>query len=616
MTDGIAPGMRGLARQPFPKTLRSSLVACLALLCVVVALSGCRWSSGGGGGGTATPGVMPAPPPSTDPSPPSGPSPTPDPPPSSQRLALPGGNALAAGQEFDLAPGETEILHMEGVSISCPAGGERCVLVVQDSGTAFYTGGMPVLTRLSVSLSGAHGLPEGRWEIQPGRVGTYKGQVNGLVSKSGLECPAGGPACVVRISGNRAEYTGNRPVFHAWTSRLLADAYGREETAFAQLGEIGAPVAGSVTQSSGPNSAEVTIQVTPSASGGVGQETAEFSVAGAFGNFDSPSHNHGHLHPATLGTESSDTAADRSIGGIWTHGVGLSRRLRAHTTIHVDLYSDFEVNLTEVVAINEATFDPLSAEWGDGSIGGTVVDLRPGQTISYAADDEVSGTYNGDPGVFVCTGGPCTIFLTSPDDVGDPELIVTGTFNFDPDQDEKTVAVVDTDWLAVGVWLVAPDNFDANHEFGAFADGGDPFTQENIAALEGAATYNGQAVGLYAQEGEVGRFTADASLEANFGDAASLGTVSGAISAFRKEGAAENESWSVSLESTAIGDAHSGFFQGDVSGAGGGGALEGGYGGQFYGNGEAATDQPGSVAGTFNAAGDALRLTGAFGAYR
>ena len=64
----------------------------------------------------------------------------------------------------------------------------------------------------------------------------------------------------------------------------------------------------------------------------------------------------------------------------------------------------------------------------------------------------------------------------------------------------------------------------------------------------------------------------------------------------------------------AIGASDSGFFTGDTSTTGTDSAFTGKWGGQFFGNGAAATDHPGSVAGAFGAA--TASFIGMFGAYR
>ena len=166
----------------------------------------------------------------------------------------------------------------------------------------------------------------------------------------------------------------------------------------------------------------------------------------------------------------------------------------------------------------------------------------------------------------------------------------------------------DADYLAGGIWVRVPANAAsvADYEFGAFADGRDPFRQDNLAGLEGTATYEGDARAVYSHQGENRNYFVDGDvrLTADFGDASSLGSISGTVSNFTGEGpeADAYRGVSVTLGTAQIGDADGGFFTGDTSTTGADSAFTGKWGGQFYGNGDAASDHPGSVAGTFGAA--------------
>ena len=64
----------------------------------------------------------------------------------------------------------------------------------------------------------------------------------------------------------------------------------------------------------------------------------------------------------------------------------------------------------------------------------------------------------------------------------------------------------DTDYLAGGIWVYAPDNASSldDYEYGAFADGSDLFVQNNLAGVTGTATYSAQdgATGVYADAKE------------------------------------------------------------------------------------------------------------------
>ena len=182
-----------------------------------------------------------------------------------------------------------------------------------------------------------------------------------------------------------------------------------------------------------------------------------------------------------------------------------------------------------------------------------------------------------------------------------------------------------TDWLAAGIWAFIPDSSEepGDYEFGAFADGNDPF-EGNLEALTGTAEYEGQAVGVYysfsANEGEAGPFTAAVALTANFGDAEALGSISGTVSNVETEGGSSIDA-TLALEPASIGDSDAGFFTGRTSMAFGGRDYAGRWGGQFFDNGATPTDLPASVAGTFgattsNEAGGTGSLVGAFGAER
>ena len=183
--------------------------------------------------------------------------------------------------------------------------------------------------------------------------------------------------------------------------------------------------------------------------------------------------------------------------------------------------------------------------------------------------------------------------------------------------------VQDADYLAGGIWVRVPADATsvADYEFGAFVDGNDPFTQDNLAGLTGTATYSGEATAVYSVVSTGRNYFPDAtaSLTANFGDGAALGTIEGRIHDFTGDGPASDsyDGVVVDLGSAAIGDADSGFFTGDVTTTGTDSPFTGKWGGQFYGNG-AATDPPGSVAGTFGAAtaDGGESFVGVFGADR
>ena len=190
----------------------------------------------------------------------------------------------------------------------------------------------------------------------------------------------------------------------------------------------------------------------------------------------------------------------------------------------------------------------------------------------------------------------------------------------------RTAEEGETDWLAAGIWAFVPDSSEAldDYEFGAFADGNDPFDLANLQALTGTAEYVGQAVGVYyslsTDGSEAGPFTADVALVADF-DAANTthGSISGTVRNVETEGGSPIGA-TLALEPAAIGSSEGGFFTGSTSMTFDGRDYAGDWGGQFFGDGAAPTDAPASVAGTFGATtsenGGTGSLVGAFGAER
>ena len=227
-----------------------------------------------------------------------------------------------------------------------------------------------------------------------------------------------------------------------------------------------------------------------------------------------------------------------------------------------------------------------------------------------------SGTYNGQAGYFKCLSATCGS-RTSNGRV----MLGSGDWIFVSTSGTTTVTTLDTDYLSGGVWLLVPDDATsaADYVFGAFADGSDPFTQSNLTGVQGTATYEGEATGVYSQtetgSTTIGYFDGDVELMADFGGMNDLGTISGSITDFVVDGT--SEVGTLNLGSANIGSQDSGFFKGSVTGSDDERSYAGHWGGQFFGNGE--TDgKPGSVAGTFGGSStdDSVNFVGAFGAHK
>ena len=192
-----------------------------------------------------------------------------------------------------------------------------------------------------------------------------------------------------------------------------------------------------------------------------------------------------------------------------------------------------------------------------------------------------------------------------------------------------------TDYLVMGYWYQYPneniDSFSVFTEVGMFADGGDPFRQNNLRGITGNATYSGPIIAyLWPNNFKVGdnpdaqtygglslsdasgcdygvpNRCADINLNVNF-DGNNLGVISGTIDNLRgRDGTRVNGS--LNLREANIGESHSGFFNSTVIGTLNGNDYKGKWGGQFYGN-DRSDGYPESAAGTASATSSDGELT-------
>ncbi len=224
---------------------------------------------------------------------------------------------------------------------------------------------------------------------------------------------------------------------------------------------------------------------------------------------------------------------------------------------------------------------------------------------------------------------------------GDGSLRVVDTYtDADPNAFED-------DYLVMGYWLRFPARyFDEDGspvdlseysiaqlvrdvEYGLFADGGDPYEQNNILALTGTATFNGDAVTAYIDtvNDKDSLLAARVALTVDFGTNTEPGTVEGRVFDFQRlsgEAPIARELTDteiaqlgvMTLGTASIEGSDSGFFTGDTTMTADGDSLTGKWGGQFYGNGQTPQDQPSAVAGTFGATDRQKTVVGSYGARR
>ena len=254
-------------------------------------------------------------------------------------------------------------------------------------------------------------------------------------------------------------------------------------------------------------------------------------------------------------------------------------------------------------------------------------------TATATVDErKLAGTFHGVAGTFACTADTCT---ATNDKDGNLTTLTTsgnGSWTFTPTDTDVSVPGVqtDADYLDFGYWVNASTvNGKQSYDAAAFYRGKSPSggttTGTDIAGLEGSATYTGGAAGLFTKTTHGsgvtsgGRFTADASLTANFGgnDVApnDADKISGSITNFMdSEGNVIDPGWTLRLmtadiEVTAT-DATEGTFSGNTS-------AGGKWSGNLYGAVDSASTPdklPSGVAGEFTGAFTNGNVMGAFGA--
>ena len=194
------------------------------------------------------------------------------------------------------------------------------------------------------------------------------------------------------------------------------------------------------------------------------------------------------------------------------------------------------------------------------------------------------GSFNGVPGKFACTGNAaCT---AGTDSMGMLDSL-DGDWTFTPDDvaddaDPHMIADAeyDADYLAFGFWLRGTESRSSTkYSIGTFATGSMPFAcrhcrldlaEGGIVALLGTAEYSGPAAGMFVMKTDIdrdnmgpvateaGKFTADTTLMAKFGDdtmTADDFTISGEVENFvltNYDGTPVGNDWSLTLKSAAF----------------------------------------------------------------
>jgi len=195
--------------------------------------------------------------------------------------------------------------------------------------------------------------------------------------------------------------------------------------------------------------------------------------------------------------------------------------------------------------------------WGGDNIGGGDFPTNGTKTFELINDQAVtfSGTYNGALGTYSCTGNTCTAAA----DDGEVTALGAG-WRFTPAQ--GATVPKPSAYLQFG-WWVRKAKDGTPIDAGAFYrdTGGDAGSSNSPESLIGSATYKGAAAGKFAisdgarpADDLSGHFTANATLEADFGPASgdgAAGTLKGTIDGFTLNDTTKGD-WVVSLEESAI----------------------------------------------------------------
>ena len=165
----------------------------------------------------------------------------------------------------------------------------------------------------------------------------------------------------------------------------------------------------------------------------------------------------------------------------------------------------------------------------------------------------------------------------------------------------------ENDYIAGGIWVFIPTDED-NEEvsFGVFADGAAPVA-DGIEELEGTATYEGSAFGLYSHGRRSEAFEAAVELMADFdavdAQSATVGNIGGRIYDFMVDGDELEENLELTLSTVLLNDMN--HFSGDTDMTYNDESFTGTWAGRFYNDpDDQATgvgDHPEAVAGTFGA---------------
>ncbi len=555
----------------------------------------------------------------------SGGEPPPPPPTPTHAVALPDDTGMLEAGMLTVAAGMSQTVN--GFIFSCDAGGMDCDIELKENLGALMatsTGGMATVAAVHVEpepMPDTHtvALPADTGMLKKGTLTVTAGMsetVNGFV----FSCTAGGMDCAIEIVDN--------------LGTLMATSTGGMATVMAV--EIPAPPMGYMAM----NSADMPIDsvtIDSSLPDDDVKINADRIVATITGSDDAPMLNvmiGDHTEHLML-SEDSDTGmrmASFDVAG---------RR----DMLHVDLYTDVDdptmMKVKDTVTGGSSyrvTSDgertrivprsQIQIQLKDTDVNKRMVTL---EKMDGTENNHVrEGSWNGIPGEFICGADKCTI--TAFNDDLYIEAMGSGNLRFRPGKDKPggddvEVYAVSTDYLAIGTWLRVMDTGVAKMSGFHLGDMRFEMPDDEDMMPSGEATYSGASVGRYwgMEDGSpmAGKFTAEATLKANFGEK----EIGGDVDHFMlDDGTAVN--WLIELDDTMVND--NGSFKAST-GSGSfamGMDVTGHWSGRFYGEAAVAgasllgdaTDPckncPSSAAGMFDAQHKDVGIVGAFAAYK
>ena len=556
------------------------------------------------------------------------------------------------------------------ITFTCQSGGDDCSVVVAADGTATSTGGMATaansaaytarITPMTVSvpdLTDDVMNPAGTVPIAAGA-----SETNGEVTYT---CAEGSHACTVTVAADGSvTKTGGAvtaAVAPAYATRKAAERMRTTAAAETKWTEIGneadqmddAGLGGSdhvnTDGSTDPNADDpyglaisrkrgeaATIEITDH-DDTLAEDARKFAKAG-----EEPlpglimhvrDNGMGEVEIVVVGT---DIEADTGVRfAMWQGRNDQGEPTMPHTLdVSTDTTNDDPAQTFEALAVDENSADVRglvkSTAFVPGSGSSTQLTFPDDDTATTDMDEaaEVAGTYRGADGKYRCNGtADCTVTV---DDEGAITAMSDG-WVFIPDMG-ATSDQPDYDYYHYGFWLkrTTADGDVTYDEVETFA-GSSVAASGDVSSVEGAATYEGDAAGVYAMrrgydsgtgranDSVSGHFTAKARLTARFGGdtvaAADDDELEGTIDTFVLSGR-QTPGWAVKLEKAEI-DASTGMVSAGVASdaAPDSTAADGTFSATFHGStGNANTVQPSSVVGEFNANFENGRVAGAFGA--